>query len=444
MTPGRPRAAFAGLVVLTAWTACASPEPMASSGVLATIPANGRIVEVIAGAPHTLRVRRGEIEESITWLRPRSTPAPPGATNARAALAPSTVQQCRRGDDLVVHVREPAQPSGPARWEVLYFLVAHTLATTFESAAERCEDARAAAPTLDALLDGAAREGRDGACHAYLHLGRRAEALRCLMLGGDDPDTWRPLVAQIQSGAAEADLYRALAPSAAYESAPWRVQRVVDLLGNAPDRPRKVRWVREMRRACAAGAPVPCAPWRLRALGLVAQPLNDTALCNEVMALAEPLLAAEGVAAADRARELLQATALCGSNERRAPLLRRALTRPSHPRELAVGSTDRRVWNECLDDQALRTDADCASLPRWAGSWLSRHCDAAGVAAARAALGATPAAALDPVMNTIQDGALRVLGRCAPDVWRQVAGGNPDAARVGDFHAPVATDPPRR
>lgn len=391
-------------------------------------------------------VRRAGQEEEPCELRRPSIRLPGiqrrdagGETAARALFDRVVLQHCARGADLVFRVHDPAG-DGDEPWGILHG-GDRVVRSDFElePGAGTCEEAAAAAPTRARTLALGSAAGRVAACRCLEVDGERALAMRCA-LGASQVD--RELEGRLfgslpEDGDAQAALYAALSP-APDEPDRLPIARIVEQLARAPNDERKRAHFAAVADHCAGRR---CAAWRLQLLGRLAEQLGDVECGRAVEVTAATLSRSEAPEAARSALGGVRGVAGCATPDQMRGLLVPGLTRPSNDpawvREVRSGNPF--LWNQCREVGGGGDGHfdECTSLPRHAGTWLARNCHEDAVSAALAALGGVSAAQLDPTADTVQDGALRVLSRCAPAQLTE---------RFGDLSGPGFEDyhrPPR-
>jgi hypothetical protein len=124
----------------------------------------------------------------------------------------------------------------------------------------------------------------------------------------------------------------------------------------------------------------------------------------------------------------------CASKDKVEAMMTSGLTRPTKD-DIKLESPDYIVYDNIdpnCSDRALgmafeseRGGGMCESLPRYAGSWLARHCSPNAVAVAAKAA-SDSGRALDPRTDMVLDGALRVLGACDEKAFERAIAAAPE------------------
>jgi hypothetical protein len=152
-----------------------------------------------------------------------------------------------------------------------------------------------------------------------------------------------------------------------------------------------------------------CPAGRVAAMGAAARAVGDASLCDRVAEHTD-YSDADGLLAG------LVSVRDCASDAVLSPRFSRALVMPTgvewHHR-LRNYSNYAGAVGSCAAADLSRSESwsTCASLPRLAGTWLAGHCSADVVLAASEAA-ALHTGDLDPRVDMVLDGALRVLGAC--------------------------------
>jgi len=363
-------------------------------------------------------VRAGEPLEVVDIRDLRNGARPESDEQSRALVERLEVEHCLVDDAIVYRLRDPAGEyrvaevnGGAGEWGLVRIAGASVVRGGFASAETDCRAAARAAPdtaTMMAERDPAVL-GRGQACLVFEQSGQRVEAIRCVVQSTNVPaDLRERLTAAIASGDAEDDLYAALDPT--FEWGEYRFH-AAGLLEAAPDVERRAAHLAAWRAYCLSNECQSVVRGALRHMSA----RMDSAYCAELQATAEARLATEGVTAAREALSALIDSERCeGLDAARAPLLIRALARPSTPEPERPRVTGDRAIGECRTLAPRRprvTSTSCDSLPRYAGAWLTRHCSPEAVAAARALTPAHPPT--DWIHDPIADGAKRVIEACA-------------------------------
>jgi len=356
------------------------------------------------------------------------------------------LERCPGPDDSTVVFRVVGL--GDTEWRVLYALGDTALTGPIEADAADCATASATAPAAVEFLGGIWQDGvlawagldtlretqpgagatteqsrrmNDGeaACAQLLALGEAREALRCglsLRAWASQP-AGEPLVAAIREGAdAEAALFELAAPDgmemATDPGARAVMERHVEstiraYLAAAPTPERRMAFFDANVERCSV-APSSCERWRLGALGEIAHDAEDDARCDRLRDVAR-LMIEDAEAPAATALTLLETTSECGSEDTMRAAAMVGLSRPTLADD-DTGGRGRCTPRNFGGPGDFRTGS-CASLPRYAGEWLGRHCTPEVVARAVAILEATPGAE-GSIDDGPTDGAARILASC--------------------------------
>jgi hypothetical protein len=349
-------------------------------------------------------------------------------SGAQDALAAIESDACVRDGALVFRTVDPGARGKAPGWEILFLRDGFAVLASLGGRAKKCSAAARAAPAWKQWRRDTA-SGTD-LCKRILAGGHLDDGIRCFFRGRAAGRSVVRIVKFKDKKNVDA-LYRVLEPDASWDGQKWDALQVTAALAATPES-RRSAWVERTTTYCADPDHV-CAPWRVEAMGRAASSLGEDS-CGRLLALAQSQLETEGRGAAERALAIVKGVHACAPSKDTQAFMRGALGRASK-KDLKLKSPGQSAYSivdaDC-QDRALAPFLDrgtpgslCQSLPRFAGSWLARHCDAESVAQA---LGIANEAAspMDPRTDMVLDGALRVLGACDAKAFEQAIDDEPD------------------
>ena len=351
-------------------------------------------------------------------------------SSGRAALDAIQASSCVEGDAVVFRTHDPGAPrrDASAPWEILFLRDGFAVHSALPGDATRCGDAARKAPGWEAWRRESAADR--ALCKRVLKRGHLEDGVRCLFRSATSGRAAVEVLNLRDKKTVDA-LYRVLEPDIHWDAQKWNALEIAAAVAATPQA-RRAGLVERTTSFCADPAH-DCAPWRVEFIGRTAAGLGPES-CHRLLTLATEQLDAAGQGPAKRALAIVKGIHACAPVEDTKAFMRAALRRASREDLVLKGPGDAAysiVDSDCQDRSLAPVfergtpGALCQSLPRFAGSWLARHCDPEAVAVALDIAKAAPSP-LDPRTDMVLDGALRVLGACDPRAFEEALAREPD------------------
>lgn len=314
---------------------------------------------------------------------------------------------------------------GSNGWNVLWEVGARAIRAPLGEVGATCDDVVRALPDRDAFL--AEHPGSATACLALHEVGRR-DLLASCYLRAAPRDGWRPPDLPEHGLAPGGPVTPTSDPTVDHDELVGHIAAepsavaAIEAALFASESPRR-EWMRPLVRAGRVDAVIeraaaqcadparPCSrDLESALLGSLAERELDATRCMGVSRLAAAFLAR---GEPERAMGAVVGSFRCDGPELR-PALMEGLGHATAPEGTTSVRTaeDMRFVDAACRPTGTSIHGGCASLPRFAGAWLARHCAPEAVTRAAEVAASRPREPFDPGLDQRLDGALRVLGAC--------------------------------